>query len=154
MFWMAQLNLSATEDPRTLFLPQYKGGKRHATVQVCLAGANLPVRGRKVGKKKKEELKETNSSLTHHMWFALDEIGQFCSCSSLLGLHPALLCLPEGGESAIVYAGFRWCEMMSSHCCVGENKQHKTKHAVPLLHLCKTCRHQSRCEWTLNKPNG
>lgn len=53
--------------PQDLFLPQYKGGKRHATVQVCVAGSNLPVRGRKVGEKKKKELKETNSSLTHHM---------------------------------------------------------------------------------------
>ena len=61
---MAQLNLylSAAEDPRTLLLPQYKGGKRHGTAQVCLAEANLPVRGRKVWEKKKEELKGTNSS--------------------------------------------------------------------------------------------
>lgn len=32
--------------------------------------------------------------------------------------------------------------------------QHKVKHAFALLHLCKTYRYQSRCEWTLNKPNG
>lgn len=57
---MAQLNLylSAVGDCRTVLLLQYKGGKRHGTAQVCLAGANLPVRGTKVGEKTKEELKE------------------------------------------------------------------------------------------------
>lgn len=67
-----------------------------------MPGANLPVRGRKVGEKKQEELKGSNSSLTQHMRFASYEKGQFCSWSSLLGLHPALLHLPEGGESGIV----------------------------------------------------
>lgn len=57
----------SAEDPTTVLLPQYKGGKRPGTAQVFLAGANLPVRGRKVGEKMKEELKGPNSSLTQHV---------------------------------------------------------------------------------------
>lgn len=61
------LHLSAVEAPRTVLLPEHKGGKRHGTAPACPAGANLPVRRRKVVEKTKEELKGTNSSLTRHV---------------------------------------------------------------------------------------
>ena len=151
---MAQLNfyLSGVEDPRTLLLQQYKAGKRHETPQVCLAGANLPVRGRKVGKKKKEELKGTNSSLTQNVGLVSYETGQFCSCSSLWGCIQPCFTYQKGERVALCKQVS--ASAISSHYYVGENKQHKTKHAVPLGHLCKTYRHQSRCEWTLDKRNG
>lgn len=159
---MALLNLclSDVQNSRTL-LPQWKGGKTHGIGQVCQSHANLLLRG-SLREKKKEELKGINSSITQQLWFLSCKKGQFCSCLSLLGLYPALLSLqgerecslPEGGQSGIVKSGFCWCPAISMLSSAGESQQHKVKHAFALLHLCKTYRYHSSCEWTLNKPNG
>lgn len=55
---MAQLNLTAAEDSRIFFVLQYKGDKRDEAAQVCLAGPNLPVSARSVGKKREEEFRK------------------------------------------------------------------------------------------------
>jgi len=54
-----------------------------------------------VGEKKKEELKGATCSLTQHMWFASYEKGQFCSCSSPLGMHPACSSYQKGERVAL-----------------------------------------------------